>query len=191
MKPHNQHQLKEAIISFLKENPGRHFVSDVHFEISDYFADHCYKQEIARTLWELNDDGIVRYQGGFFIPPTNDMTTMTNEDQPMIQQHPITPPPELAKQWRDSAAAKTVKYKDAGVEMCRLLAEQAARWGADQELEACVQIMFDRGLPDSAKALLRVRRPKPPSLKEQALEGLDKVGSFTLGECEGCGHYSE
>jgi hypothetical protein len=62
------------------------------------------------------------------------------------------------------------------------IATQAARWGADQELEACVQIMFDRGLPDSAKALLRVRRPKPPSEKEQALQALERIDRYAVSQ---------
>jgi hypothetical protein len=67
MEPHNQHQLQEAIISFLKEHPERHSVIDVHFGISDYFADHCYKYETARTLWKLSEDGTIKYKQGFFF----------------------------------------------------------------------------------------------------------------------------
>ena len=44
---------------------------------------------------------------------------------------------------------------------------QAARWGADQELEACCVLMDDWGL--DGKDLIECRRPQPPSLKEQAL----------------------
>ena len=54
------------------------------------------------------------------------------------------------------------------------VATQAARWGANQELEACcewVRSMFG-GHPTWADELLADRRPKPPSLKEQALEQL-------------------
>jgi hypothetical protein len=54
----------------------------------------------------------------------------------------------------------------------------AARWGSDQELEACVELVSDTfDLPITAKDLRAGRRPKPPSLKEQALEvvtGLEK-----------------
>ena len=47
------------------------------------------------------------------------------------------------------------------------VARQAAQWGADQELEACCELLQQKGIP--AWTLLRLhRRPKPPSLKEQA-----------------------
>lgn len=46
------------------------------------------------------------------------------------------------------------------------IAIQAARWGADQELEACVEWLDD----DDDRSTLRAhRRPKPPSLRDQAL----------------------
>lgn len=61
----------------------------------------------------------------------------------------------------------------------RHLATQAARWGADQELEACCEWLdipnnrSDRGdgwlMPGRLRA---ARRPKPSSLKEQALDEL-------------------
>ena len=93
-----------------------------------------------------------------------------------MAEHPITPPPELVHQWHKEACkdpynggtffeSKTLKH----------IATQAARWGADQELEAClmeVEQMFCWG---SARDLRAARRPKPPSLKEQALEALDLI----------------
>jgi hypothetical protein len=46
----------------------------------------------------------------------------------------------------------------------------AARWGADQELEACYEWLEDWDEPDSYAVPMRAaRRPNPPSLKEQAL----------------------
>jgi hypothetical protein len=78
----------------------------------------------------------------------------------MTNQHPITPPPELIEQWMQ---VHTTKYD---------LARQAAQWGADQELDACcVWTAANFGeLP--GQNLHLYRRPKPPSLKEQALEAL-------------------
>ena len=56
----------------------------------------------------------------------------------------------------------------------RHLAAEAAKWGADQELEACCE-WLDAGLrtPYVAIRLRSDRRSKPPSLKEQALAVLD------------------
>jgi len=83
------------------------------------------------------------------------------------QQHPITPSLELVQQWTDEI------YGGPGVvaasdDIC--LAKLAAQWGADQELEATlaeVSFLNSRALADRVRA---ARRPKPPSLKEQALK---------------------
>ena len=91
------------------------------------------------------------------------------------QQHPITPPQELVQQWmRD-------KYELSGTtDMCELqlyLVQRAAQWAADQELEACVQWMDTHPLPSvsyRADYLRAARRPKPLSLKEQALEAWER-----------------
>jgi hypothetical protein len=86
----------------------------------------------------------------------------------MTNQHPITPSPELVDQWRKSGPA------DYAVNNAyeRHIANQAARWGADQELEACcAEILWQEGSALAAK-LRAVRRPKPPTLKEQALDEL-------------------
>ena len=80
------------------------------------------------------------------------------------EKHPITPPPELVMQWVSLAC----EYE--GNETWIDLATQAARWGADQELEACCDWMSNRS--SLTEQLRTARRPKPPSLKEQALETL-------------------
>jgi hypothetical protein len=43
---------------------------------------------------------------------------------------------------------------------------------ADQELEACCEWLEANGYPGTAFELNDLRRPKPPSLKEQALKAL-------------------
>jgi hypothetical protein len=53
----------------------------------------------------------------------------------------------------------------------------AARWGADQELEACCEWTAIVG---GAEALRAARRPKPPSLKEQALGALSRADKDAL-----------
>jgi hypothetical protein len=83
----------------------------------------------------------------------------------MINQHPITPPPELVQQWLLEA-----HHKEAPPGTCpntRILIARAAQWAADQELKACVEWLAN---DDDRQALQAYRRPKPPSLKEQALE---------------------
>jgi len=80
----------------------------------------------------------------------------------MTNQHPITPPPELFKQWKDGWFDES--------ESADSLLLQAFQAGADQELEACVGWLDQNGYFDSAHELRAAGRPKPPSLKEQALE---------------------
>jgi hypothetical protein len=81
----------------------------------------------------------------------------------------ITPPPELVQQWYDKA------FQNPTGAWSQQVAKAAAQWGADQELEACCALMDDWGL--EASDLRAARRPKPPSLKEQALQALRQVGN--------------
>jgi hypothetical protein len=80
----------------------------------------------------------------------------------MTKQHPITPPPELWGQWLEQWNNMPVPRP-----VClEWMATQAARWGADQELDACCEWLKSVGL--HTYALRAARRPKPPTLKEQA-----------------------
>jgi len=87
-----------------------------------------------------------------------------------MTNHPITPPPELVQQWLGTYFGTTVTGEVSEVELA--LATQAARWGADQELEACEMYLAQSPYPSWAKDFRAARRPKPPSLKEQALKAL-------------------
>jgi uncharacterized protein YukE len=112
----------------------------------------------------------------------------------MTNQHPITLPPAILQKLR-STAPTSGWHRDAWI------AEQAAQWGADQELEACCKVICNSATNFSATAHLEAerrsdklraaRRPKPPSLKEQALNGLEKVESFTLGQLSGVSVFDE
>ena len=85
----------------------------------------------------------------------------------MTNHHPIVPSPEQVDQWFNDAVQlnSTPKY---------YIATQAAQWGADRELEACCEWIPKRTSWD-AERLRTARRPKPPSLKEQALEALEEM----------------
>ena len=89
----------------------------------------------------------------------------------MTNQHPITPPPELVQQWWEEAD----QYQDDPKTYFDYVATEAAQWGADQELDACCEWIAN--VPDfytgSEIDLRAARRPKPPSLKEQALLAID------------------
>jgi hypothetical protein len=89
---------------------------------------------------------------------------------------PITPPPELVREWMEHT-----EYDEHTWFYESYIAERAAQWGADQELEACC-LWLNGGSKidyDTAALLRAARRPKPPSLKEQALTALTR---YTTGE---------
>ena len=122
----------------------------------------------------------------------------------MTDQHPITPPRELVKEW-----IAEIWHEGTPVQVAQSdlhLANHAAQWGYDQrgevneaklqqardeELEACCEEMNEWGgihnsfggeLADDLRA---ARRPKPPTQAEQALAVLDPsktYGSITQEE---------
>ena len=87
----------------------------------------------------------------------------------MTDEHPITPSLEVVNNWVDMLSSRS----DYAV------FTTAVQWGADRELEACCEWMrdapFGLSLNTSAYQLRAARRPKPPSLKEQALDELDRI----------------
>jgi hypothetical protein len=92
-----------------------------------------------------------------------------------MTNHPITPPPELLDQW-----CMENNLRD--------IAIQAAQWGADTELRECCEWMEKTSWVDSevAEELCMVRRPKPASLKEQAMAQLQTVEEVLNYYTSGC-----
>jgi hypothetical protein len=90
----------------------------------------------------------------------------------MTNQHPITPPLELVYKWADMLSTRSD----------HAVFSLVTQWGADQELEACCEwfqefYKTESWVTHDLKLFRTARRPKPPSLKEQALEvvtGLEK-----------------
>jgi hypothetical protein len=90
----------------------------------------------------------------------------------MMKTNPITPPRELVREWYGSEDCP-----DGANALANYLCTQAAQWGADQELEACCE-WLEQQVPLGCRMQLRAaRRPKPPSLKEQALEALGRFSA--------------
>ena len=77
---------------------------------------------------------------------------------------PITPPPELVEQWIQQSTTTECTASQ--------VATRAAQWGADQELVACGNYLKQCAAWEEEDVIefYNYRRPKPPSLKEQALE---------------------
>ena len=93
------------------------------------------------------------------------------------KQHPIVPSEELKEEWESEW--HHYRGQDTYEEF---MARQAAQWGADQELERCRKwVSFYHG-SSQAERLRIARRPKPPSLKEQALEALDRMDQLPTAE---------
>ena len=98
----------------------------------------------------------------------------------MTTEHPINPPSlAIIKKWIITNGL-TVSIVEASA-----IASLASRLGADQELEACCKWLPNLP-PWSADDLRKHRRPKPPSLKEQALKALRAIDSGTdrLGDSD-------
>ena len=125
----------------------------------------------------------------------------------MTDQHPITPPPELAAEWVAEIYGNTVVIP---LQQPTLdVIARASQWGYDQrgevneaklqqardeELEACCGWLSTKSITDSlcnyslqfiADNLRNARRQKPPTQAEQALAVLDPsktYGSITQEE---------
>lgn len=69
------------------------------------------------------------------------------------EQHPITPPPELVRQWTNALGCPDMPSQKA-----TYIATEAARWGYQQAMEP---------------------EPEKPSLKEQALEALEHIVRYS------------
>jgi hypothetical protein len=103
----------------------------------------------------------------------------TSNDR-QIRSSEIQPPPELVKQWASEFYGTTIALGEAAI----YIANQAAQWGADQELEACCEWLSFYSAASDARDLRIARRPKPPSLKEQALVVLDDCANCLDGAHE-------
>ena len=101
----------------------------------------------------------------------------------MTQEHPIAPPSELIQQWIDEPQHMTEDQLGKCVTLISMdgarfqeIINKASQYSADQELEACIAWLEWQKLVrhENLTAYLRAtRRPKPPSLKDEALAVLD------------------
>jgi hypothetical protein len=82
---------------------------------------------------------------------------------------PIAPPPELVQQWASEWMQQQSLNRD------NFMATRASQYGADQELEACCGVLDYLNDGYWSKELRVRRRPKPQSLKEQALDAHNRM----------------
>lgn len=91
----------------------------------------------------------------------------------MTDLHPVTPPPELVKQWDAECESGNNAEINSTFDALQQFACKAARWGSDQELEACCEhLKRIWAHSDTIDSLRAARRPKPKSRKQRALDAL-------------------
>jgi len=82
--------------------------------------------------------------------------------------HPITPSLDLIRQWINEIYGVPL----APDKYCIHIATRAAQWGADQELHACIQQLYEWRIDGSE--LSDIRRPESLISKDQALQALGR-----------------
>jgi hypothetical protein len=93
----------------------------------------------------------------------------------MSNERPIPPPPELVRHWsrfQGDTDPEALWFR---------IADEAAQWGADRELEACCEWLSGCGC-ESYGCELRAARRKPPSLVQRALHILGTHGNLSCAE---------
>jgi hypothetical protein len=86
-----------------------------------------------------------------------------------VADHPVKVPPELFTEWLSEAL---LQHDAKSGTIAAMVADKAAQWGADQELEACIKWTAANFGELPGQNLHLYRRPKPPSLAERALNAV-------------------
>ncbi len=94
----------------------------------------------------------------------------------MTENHPITPTLKLFRKWTEYRGTETED------QFWWRIATQATQWGADQQLAEDAKWLDHNALNEPhlriipmGESLKEAMRPKPPSLKEQALAALSEI----------------
>ena len=130
---------------------------------------HLLKKFSAQAQDETkkrNGAGYLKTFATFCIEWFVNSQSTSNDRQ--IRSSEIEPPTELVQQWINEEDGLAAGH----------IATQAARWGADQELEACCEWFADDAVSEvvSVVAELRAaRRPEPQTLNSVALQMLGTI----------------
>jgi hypothetical protein len=89
----------------------------------------------------------------------------------MTSNHSIVPSPEQVRQWEEDWRSPKVKDTD----VIGFVANQAAKWASDEELEACRLWVSENCSIYDARALSLIRRPIPTVSKQSAIVILDEI----------------
>jgi len=93
---------------------------------------------------------------------------LPDDDNSQPTSNPSQIRSSLVQQLREQAP----RYRNGGVGREVWLINRAYSAGADEELEACCEWVSNELSPDIVDMVRAARRPKPPTLKEQALSDL-------------------
>ena len=104
----------------------------------------------------------------------------------MNQSYPV-PPPELVQKCWDELRDQT-QVLDAAKAWDKAIA-LAYTAGADQELEATLELMATLNIRGVDYVRNARRSARAPSLKEQAIKGFHTMSQFVLDEWSGCSDY--
>jgi hypothetical protein len=91
----------------------------------------------------------------------------------MTDQHPITPPQDKFDRWEDNILNERENVDF----VLDCVWKDGFKTGADQELEACCKWLASERYGTAPGRIRNHRRPKPPTLKEQALESVKRFES--------------
>jgi len=91
-----------------------------------------------------------------------------------MTEHPMQPTEQQIREWARFYGADLASTPE---DLWRRIANSAYAAGADAELEACVEWASSWNVEgwSYGESLRSARRPKPPNLKQQALEALDAI----------------
>jgi hypothetical protein len=112
----------------------------------------------------------IRAAGAMAVTPSEaEQAFATPWSSSTTNSSPITPPPELVTSLCNSVPHQLQAARELW------LINHAYTAGANQELEACLANIHTTYGKDRSDWLRLMRRPKPPSLKEQALAELEEI----------------
>ncbi len=121
--------------------------------------------------WALQEGAMVEYRAASADVSNAKLNSQSTPNDHQIRSSSVWPSVELVHQWFgiwQSGDDEELSFAD-------FVIPRAAQWGADQELEACCEwLEQNQGRWEIPVSLRAARRPKPPSLKEQALAALER-----------------
>ena len=98
----------------------------------------------------------------------------------------VIPPFDLVQKWMHELMFSGIPHPDHGKMDAQPhwleLVEKVSQYASDQELKACVDIVQYETDWDTAEKLHSARRPKPPSLADEALDALEKIDAFAIDQ---------